>query len=83
MLFAGQIDACGGAKAKLFGIADQPIRTQAHAQLHHAGINGKLDNRRKGHIAQALAIPVMNNAVGNANTASVIKNGVRRNNTFS
>ncbi len=48
-----------------------------------AAINGKLDNRRKGHIAQALAIPVMNNAVGNANTASVIKDGVRRNNAFS
>ena len=33
------------AVTKLFGIANKSIRAKAHAQLHHARINGELNNR--------------------------------------
>ena len=81
-LFTGKLNAGRRTEAKLFRIADKPVRSQLHAQLYHTGVDRKLDNRRKRHRTHAFAIPVIDYAVGNLDTAVVLNRCIRCNNAL-
>ena len=81
-LLTGKLNAGRLTEAELFRIADKPVRSQLHAQLYHTGVDRKLDNSRKRYRTHAFAVPVVNYAVGNLDTAVVLNQCIRCNDSL-